>query len=192
MEVRENMLEIEIPPSTEDPYDEATEEFIKISGAKLQLEHSLISIKKWEEKWHKPFLATKDKTYDEIIDYIRCMTIKVSNPDPRVYLFIPTEGIKKVIDYINDPMTATWFSDSTNMAIRKGRSEVVTAEIIYYWMISLNIPSEYQKWHLNQLLTLIKVISIKNSPSKKMGKREQARQTAELNKARRAALNSKG
>lgn len=183
------MIEI-IIPNKDDIWDESRNMFITTKGAKIQLEHSLISLRKWESKWHKSFLATKEKTYEEIIDYIRCMTL-TANVDQNVYYLIPPEELKRVIEYINDPYTATWFSDKSNMP-SSGKREIVTAEIIYYWMITLNVPSEYQKWHLNQLLTLIKVISIKNSPKKKMGKRDQAAQTAALNKARRAKYNSKG
>lgn len=183
------MLEIIIPEKN-DLWDESKGEFITIKGARLQLEHSLISLRKWESKWHKSFLSTKEKTYEEILDYIRCMTLN-SNVDQNVYMLLSQKDIKSVIDYINDPYTATWFSDKSNMP-GSGKREIVTAEIIYYWMISLNVPSEYQKWHLNQLLTLIKVISIKNSPKKKMSRKDQASQTAALNKARRAKYNSKG
>lgn len=185
------MLEI-IVPDKNDLFDEKTERFISIKGAKLKLEHSLISLQKWESKWHKPFLGKSEKTYDEIIDYIRCMTIEPEEVDQRIYQYIPNEEFKNIIDYINDPMTATWFSDQTNLPGHKNRRETVTAEIIYYWMVTSGVPYECSKWHLNQLLTLIKVISIKNAPEKKMGKQEAAAYRASLNKARRAKYNNKG
>lgn len=186
------MLEIVIPDKN-DLYNEVTDEFLPpIKGAKLQLEHSLISLHDWEARWHKPFLGKNEKTYDEIIDYIRCMTIAPKNVDQRIYQYIPKKEFKRIIDYINDPMTATWFSDHTNMLGPKNRRETVTAEIIYYWMVTSGIPYECRKWHLNQLLTLIKVISLKNAPEKKMSSQEAAAYRAAQNKARRAKYNSKG
>lgn len=184
-----NLIEIIIPERT-DLWDEEHETFVTINRTVLQLEHSLISVKVWEERWHKPFLSSGEKTFDEIIDYIRCMTLK-KGVDPNLYIFIPPEEIKRVIDYINDPHTATWFSDHNNLPLKE-KKEKVTAEIIYYWMFSLGISIECQKWHLNQLLTLIKVISIKNSPEKKMSKKEELRQRTAINKARRAKYNSNG
>lgn len=184
------MLEIIIPGGM--LFIEQTEEFIEIKETKLQLEHSLIAIKKWESKWHKPFLGKEDeKTTEEIIDYIRCMTINHVS-DKTIYNYIPKESIKEVIDYIKNPMTATWFSKNRSGGPAKTNTEIITNEIIYYWMVSLNIPFECQKWHINQLLTLIKVVNIKNSPKKKMSKKEEFEQRRALNKARRAKYNSKG
>ena len=184
------MKEIFIPE--QELYNDSTAEFIQIKNTTLQLEHSLISLKKWEQKWHKPFLKKEDKTVEEIVDYIQCMTLNGKSVDPIVYKYLPTNAIEEVTEYIKDPMSATWFSDNSLMGAQKNPNEIVTAEIIYYWMISLNIPVEFEKWHLNQLLTLIKVVSIKNSPKKKMPRREAAQQRAALNAARRAKYNSKG
>lgn len=185
------MLMVTIPDY--EGFNQNTQEFITVKGTTLQLEHSLISLKKWEQKWHVPFLSTNDKTKEQTIDYIRCMTI---NPgvDPKVYRIVPPDVIKQVTEYINDPMTATWFNDQGNKKIgaQKNSGEVVTAEIIYYWMISLNVPVEFQKWHLNQLLTLIRVINVKNTPSKKMGQKEWASQRSAINAARRAKSHSAG
>lgn len=173
-------------------FDSEKNEFIeKIEETTLQLEHSLISLKKWEQKWHKPFLNKEEKTIEELLDYIRCMTLN-RNVDPEVYKHIPPNVFKEIIDYIEDPMTATWFSDNSTIGAQRSSREIVTTEIIYYWMITLNIPVEFQKWHLNQLLTLIKVVSIKNAPKKKMNAREAAQQRAALNASRRAKFNSKG
>ena len=184
------MLKVTIPEQR--LWDEGNEEFIYTKETNLQLEHSLISLKKWERKWHKPFLDKKSqKTDDEIKDYIQCMTL-TPNVDPMIYSYIPDSVIIQVIDYIKDPMTATWFSNYDKIGAAKTSSEVVTAEIIYYWMITLNIPTEFQKWHLNELLTLIKVVNIKNGPKKKMPKHEAARRNAALNEARRAKHKSKG
>lgn len=188
------MIEIIIPKNRY--FNSRTSEIITVpEEVKLQLEHSLISLRKWESKWHKPFLENDDKSHSELIDYIRCMTVN-KTPNPDFYRVIPLEEQQRVIEYIKEPMTATWFSDEKDLTeglkVKIGKKEIITSEIIYYWMITLNIPSEYQKWHLNQLLTLIKVVSKKNAPKKKRGKREEAQRRMELNKKRREMYNSKG
>lgn len=179
------MLKIVIPGI--ELYDEEKEEFITTKPQTLHLEHSLVSLAKWESKWNKPFLTKDNKTYEETIDYIRCMTI-TQNVSEDTYRLLTSENIQQVNEYINLPMTATTFSNQKKTPSK----EVVTAEIIYYWMISLNIPFECQKWHLNRLLTLINVCNIKNRPSKKMSKRDILNRNKALNKARREALNTKG
>lgn len=180
------MLQIVVPVI--EYYDEQKNRFIETKEQTLHLEHSLISLSKWESKWNKPFLSRKDKTQEETLDYIRCMTL-TQNIDPSVYSRLSSENISQVSDYINAPMTATTFSDH-----RTGKADrrIITAELIYYWMINYNIPFECQKWHLNRLLTLIRVCTIKNSPSKKMSEAEVMRQQAELNEIRKAQLNTKG
>lgn len=184
------MLTVTIPDY--EGFNEETQEFITVKGATLQLEHSLISLKKWEQKWHIPFLDKKiEKTAEQMLDYIRCMTIN-PNVNDDVYKIMPQDVAKEIVNYIDDPMTATWFSDNKTIGAQKTSSEVVTAEIIYYWMIALNIPVDFQKWHLNSLLTLIRVINIKNQPDKKMGSKEWATQRAALNAKRRAKSHSKG
>lgn len=188
------MLEILIPEQHYEFFDEKKEEFlppIDIKETKIQIEHSLISIKKWEQKWHKPFLGDKDKTYEELVDYVRCMTL-THGVDPIIYKYIPMKVLNEIVDYIKDPMTATWFRDDGLVGGQKYLKEVVTAEIIYYWMITLNVPVEFQKWHLNQLLTLIKVLNIKNGKKEKVDSKTAARQRAALNAQRRAAHKSKG
>lgn len=187
------MLEIVIPEQHHEFYDEEKETFlyINIKETKIQIEHSLISLKKWEQTWHKPFLGKSEMTYEELSDYIRCMTL-THGVDPEVYDWIPKDIIEKVVEYIKDPMTATWFREDSLVGAQKNSREVVTAEIIYYWMISMSIPVEFQKWHLNQLLTLIKVINIKNGKPNKVDKKTAARERAALNKLRREQYNSKG
>ena len=180
------MLQITIP-STE-LWDEQKEEFVYTKEKTLQLEHSLVSISKWESKWNKSFLSSKEKTTEEIIDYIRCMTI-TQNVDPEIYTRLPNQTIQQIYDYINAPMTATVFSDTGR---KGGNRDVITSELIYYWMIALNIPFECQKWHLNRLLTLIRVCEIKNAPPKKMSKRETMSRNAALNAALRKKYNTKG
>lgn len=182
------MLEVTIPAI--ELFDPDRNEFFKPfeKDQTLVLEHSLLSLHKWEQKWKKPFISDKQKTVEETVDYIRCMTISRS-VDQNVYNHIPPDVIRKVTEYINDPMTATTFRQDPN---RKKNKQIVTAEIIYYWMIAFNIPVEFEKWHLNSLLTLIEVCSIKNSPKKKKSKSEILAENRALNEQRRAALHSKG
>ena len=180
------MLQITIPETEQ--WDESKQEFINTKEQTLQLEHSLISLSKWESKWEKPFLTKEEKSYEETIDYIKCMTLN-KNVDPNVYNNITYESIAKINKYIAAPMTATRIYEDGK---GKGSQEQVTSELIYYWMIALQIPSEYEKWHLNRLLTLIKVCNIKNQPPKKMSKREIMSRNAALNAARRKQFNTKG
>ena len=180
------MLQITIPAG--ERWDEGKQEFIQVKGHTLQLEHSLISLSKWESKWCKAFLSNKDKTYEETMDYIKCMTI-MPNVDPDVYNYLTSDNINQINEYIGAPMTATYFSEDKS---RKAGHDVVTAELIYYWMISLNIPFECQKWHLNRLLALIRVCNIKNQPPKKMSKREIMSRNAALNAARRSQMGTTG
>ena len=180
------MLTIVIPEM--EFWDEINEEFIYPKGQTLQLEHSLVSLSKWESKWHKPFLYTKEKTEEETLDYIRCMTI-TQNVDPDVYNRLTNDNIRQINEYIENPMTATTFTDEKNS---KSSKEIITAEIIYYWMVSLNIPQEYQKWHLNRLITLIRVCNVKNTPPKKRSMRDVMNRNRALNEARRKQLHSKG
>lgn len=178
------MLKITIP--SRELFNDKTQEFAYVHEYTIQLEHSLVSVSKWEAKWNKPFLSHEKKSIEEIIDYVRCMTI-TQNIDPIVYNGLTTENIEMINKYIDAPMTATTFSDKG-----KKNNEIITSELIYYWMIALQIPMECQKWHLNRLITLIKVCNIKNSPSKKMSKNEIMQRNASLNAARRAKLNSNG
>lgn len=180
------MLQITIPDI--EYYDERTEEFFVRKGATIRLEHSLVSVRKWESKWCKSFLSNRNKTDEELLDYVKCMTI-TQNVNPEVYDNLTSDNIAEINKYIEAPMTATTFSEDKNA---KKNREVVTAELIYYWMIALGIPQEYQTWHLNQLLTLIRVCNVKNQPSKKHSGRKTASNYAALNAARRKQLNTKG
>lgn len=183
------MLQIKVP-LTQEGYDEEKEEFVDPIVVVLELEHSLVSISKWESTWHKAFLRDEDKTAEELLDYIKCMTL-TPDVDPDVYNHITEENVEEIKRYISAPMTATVFSKNAFRG-NKANKDVVTAEVIYYWMISLTIPFECQYWHLNKLITLINVCSIKNSPSKKMSRREVMSQNTALNMARRKQLNSRG
>lgn len=180
------MLKITIPAIEQ--YDEVNNEFKYSKEYRLQLEHSLVSLSKWESKWCKPFLETDIKTIEESIDYIRCMTL-TQNVDPEVYRNITQENLDEVAQYIRAPMTATTISDPKK---NTGNRDVVTSEIIYYWMISLNIPFECQKWHLNKLLMLIRVCNTKNQPAKKMSRSEIISRNRALNEARKQKYNTKG
>lgn len=180
------MLRVTIPGS--EFYDESKEEFLVTKSQDLTLEHSLLSVSKWESKWKESFFNKKELTRQQTIDYIRCMTI-TPNVDPLIYRNIPQDVIDQIVEYINDPMTATWFPEEKGRAPSR---EIITSEIVYYWMIAQNIPLEWEKRHLNRLLTLIHVCSIKNAPPKKMSRKDQMAQQRALNAARRAKHKSKG
>lgn len=186
------MLRITIPASEPmEMWDEGTQQFVYTNGAKeqtLTLEHSLVSLSKWESKWCKAFLTKQAKTEEETLDYIKCMTI-TPNVDPEVYERLTREHYKQIEEYIAAPMTATYFSEDKS---NKTSREIVTSELIYYWMIALNIPFECQKWHLNRLITLVRVCNIKNEPPKKRSKRDIMSRNAALNAARRKQFNSNG
>lgn len=180
------MLQITIPAI--ELWDERKQEFVNTKEKTLQLEHSLVSLSKWESKWCKAFLTKTDKTTEEVVDYVKCMTL-TQNVSPDTYDYLTKEHFAQINDYIAAPMTATTFYGDKKQG---GGRETVTAELIYFWMISLNIPFECQKWHLNRLLTLIRVCEVKNTPPKKRSKREMASQYAALNEARRRQLNTRG
>lgn len=182
------MLQITIPGT--ELWDEENGEFVSTKETTLNLEHSLLSLSRWESKWNKAFLSKDNKTLEETRSYIQCMTLN-KNVDPEVYKCLSRKNFDEVNEYISAPMTATHFSQ---LQERKGGfyRETVTSELIYYWMVSLGIPFECQKWHLNRLITLIKVCNIKNTPPKKMSRNEIASRNARLNAARRAKLHSKG
>ena len=179
------MLTITIPAG--ELWDENTDTFVQTKAQTLELEHSLISVSKWESKWGIAFLAEGKKTDEQLTDYIRDMTI-TRGVDPTVYLTLPAETISVITDYIAAPMTATKINERQT----KHSDELVTAELIYYWMISLNIPFECRKWHLNRLLTLVRVINIKNSPQKKLSRAELAARNRTENARRKAQLKTSG
>lgn len=171
-------------------FNNDTMEFIYTKDTTIVLEHSLVSISKWESKFHKPFISKDKKTSEEILYYIQCMTI-TQNVDPNIYNLLTVENIDEVNKYIDDSMTATWFNDSKQPSGRTN-SETITSELIYYWMIALQIPFECQKWHLNRLLVLIRICNIKNQPHKTMSQKEILRSNASLNAQRRKALGTSG
>lgn len=183
------MLRITIPER--EWWDEKTEEFINVKETNLQLEHSLISVSKWEAKWKKSFFNTREpRTYEQQIDYYRCMTIN-QNVDPLVYGSISEDLKKQIDDYINDQQTATYVASSHREGASRGYRGAITSEVIYSWMIENNIPPEYQKWHLSRLLTLIRVCQSRQTPPGK-GAKMSAADRAKLNAARRAKSGSRG
>ena len=179
------MIDIIIPAGEQ--FDEGTMEFTYYKEQKITLEHSLIAISKWESKFEKPFLSSEKSSY-EVLEYIKCMTL-TQNVKPETYTHLSNQNIKDIQAYIEAPMTATTFK---KIEKRGGKREIITAEIIYYWMIAFNIPVEFQKWHLNKLLTLIEVCARKNEPEKKMSRRELSAQHKAINAANRARFHTKG
>lgn len=183
------MLEITVPAV--ELYDSRRNEFFMPFGDKdieLRLEHSLVSLSKWEMTWQKPFLKNEEKSKWESTDYVRCMTLNKNMP-PVVYQYLTNDNLRMVKEYIENPMTATTFSDRDK---KKTSRKIITSEVIYYWMVSYNIPFECEKWHLNRLLTLINVCSIENQPKKKMSRKDELAQRKALNESRRKQFNTRG
>lgn len=172
-------------------FDENTQTFLYTNETVLNLEHSLISISKWESIWKKPFFETTEMTRDESISYIKCMSLNKHAPD-EVFMSVTDDEIDNVVKYMNDSMTATWFADNKDST--SGKKQIVTSELVYYWMIMFNIPVEFEKWHINRLMTLIRIFIAKNQKKdkKRVSKKDFYSQRDALNKKRRAAHNSKG
>lgn len=179
------MIRIRIPAG--EFFDEDTNKFITIKETTLEFEHSLISLSKWESKWKKPFLGKAQRTDAETLDYIRAMCLN-RDPDPNAFLAMTPAQISELGDYIADTMTATTIRETGS----RGGREIITAEIIYFWMVTLQIPFECQKWHLNRLITLVRVINEKNKPAKKIPRSEMINRNRSLNAQRRQRHNSKG
>lgn len=180
------MLQINIP--AQEYYDERNEMFINVPAVTLKLEHSLVAISKWESKWNKAFLGKREKTREETLDYIRCMTLN-EYVDPIVYSELTNADLYKVKEYLEAKMTASCLPERD-----KGESgDTVTSELIYYWMVALQIPFECQYWHINRLLTLIQICNMKNNPDKrKMSREELLARNRALNAERRAKYHSRG
>lgn len=169
-------------------FDEKTDEFVSVGGIELELEHSLVSLSKWESKWNKPFLGKGEKSTEEVLDYIRCMIVTPNFP-PEVLLKLSEDNVKAINEYLEAKMTATWFGDSPGAP---GSRDVITSELIYYWMITFNIPFECQYWHLNRLFTLIRVCNAKQAKPKKMSRAEVIARQRQLNEERKKQLGTRG
>lgn len=182
------MLEITIPAI--DLFDDEKQEFVVIEEQTLKLEHSLVSLSKWEAKWHIPYISDKEKTMEQTLDYIKFMTL-TENVNPNVYVFMAHNNkiIDEINQYIDDSQTASIVLDNSRGS---NSGEFISSETLYYWMISLQIPFECQYWHLNRLIALIKFCSAKNAPGKKMSQSDIMSRNKALNDARRKALGSKG
>ena len=179
------MLKLVVPPR--EFFDEETNEFFSVEGATLTLEHSLLSLSRWESKWKRPFLSDGPKTAEEIHHYIRCMSLQ-ELPIGAEMLY--TQATYDAVNaYISDPMTATTITEPPG---KRNNRETITAEIVYYWMVALNIPFECERWHFQRLLTLVRVCNIKNSPGKKRNRHEALAQQRDLNAARRQAQGTTG
>ncbi len=185
------MLTITIPES--EAFDERTGRFITLKAQTLKMEHSLLSLQKWESKHHKYYIGNEDLTNEEVIDYIRCMTI--NQVEDYVFDFLTESNLKEITEYIANPMTATWFSDDKKQNSNGShKEEIVTSEVIYAAMIALGIPIEiFEKRHLNHLITLIRVCKETQNPEKdKRSPKDLAMHYSELNKMRKAKLGTRG
>lgn len=185
------MIEVHLPES--EVYDEVAGVFMQLPEINLRFEHNLVSVSKWEATWHKPFIDSKDKTFEETLSYLAAMDLD-GEKELSVYSRLSPKDLNAVLEYIDAPMTATTFTEVPGSAggPRGGSGEYVTSELIYYWMISLQIPMECQYWHLKRLLTLIKVVNLKNQPKKKMSRTEALNQQRALNAKRRAQMGTRG
>jgi hypothetical protein len=170
-----------------DMFDDSSQQFIKQGGTTLELEHSLVSLSKWESEFEKPFLGRTEKTVDEILAYIKAMVL---NKVPEgIFSELSEENFSEINNYIEAKMTATWFHEAPGAPASR---DVITAELIYYWMITFQIPLECERWHLNRLFTLIRVCNIKQAKPKKMSRSEIAARNRELNTRRKEQLGTRG
>lgn len=190
------MFELKI--DAKEGWDASKNEFVQTKATIICLEHSLVSLSKWEAHFRKPYLSTEKKTREEILYYVKCMTI-TQNVDPKIYELLSESDLQQINSYITDTATATWFNDikQEGAAPVRQNKQIITSELIYYWMVSYQIPFECQKWHLNRLLTLIRICNVEEAKSNgkhggKMSKRDILSQNRALNAARKQKLNTKG
>lgn len=176
------MLEIDV--AQEESFDESTEKFVVSKRFRVALEHSLVSMSKWESVWEEPFLGDKDKTSEQTISYVKMMLL-TSDVPPEVFQKLLSKHIDQIKNYISAKMTATTITETPGS---KSYREIVTSELVYYWMFSMSIPMECEHWHLNRLITLIRVFGAKNAPKRKMSMADRRA----LNKQRQAKYNTRG
>lgn len=184
------MLAITVRFNEREAYDEATNEFVMINDGEfeLELEHSLASLSKWESEFEVPFLSDREMTWEQMLGYIKAMTLTPNVP-PEVYLHLSSGDVEMINGYLNRKMTATWFKETPGT--QKKSRETYTAEVIYYMMFSLNIPTECENWHLAKLLTLIRVFNEKNRKPDKVDQKQAAVDRQRINEQRRAAAEAK-
>lgn len=174
----------------EESFDEENQMFVFLDEPVcLVLEHSLLSLSKWESEFEKPFLSADQKTPEETNAYIKAMILTPDYPED-IILKLTKKNQTEINDYIGSNYSATTFGKA--QAVKRGRPEVITSELIYYWMVSYNVPFECEEWHLNRLFNLLQVCNIKNSKQKKMPKREAAAMQRDLNAKRKAELGTSG
>lgn len=182
------MLQITVPKT--EIFNENTNQFLWIPETTIQMEHSLVSLSKWEEKHHKAYLDPKlQHSATEILDYFKCMTI-TKNVKDSVFLALSQRNIEEISSYINDPMTATTFNEMATT--KKHSSKFITSEYLYFCMFSLGVPIECEKWHINRLMTLLKIFEEENKPQKKRSEAETLNYYAKLNAERKRKWHTKG
>lgn len=179
---------LKITVGAEEAFDEETQEFVFRGGVTLQLEHSLVSLSKWESEYEKPFLGSEEKTADELVGYVKAMCLTPEVPE-EVFLNLNEANFNAINAYINAKMTATWFNEAPGAP--KAR-EVITSELIYYWLTVFQIPFDVETWHLNRLFTLIRICNVKSAKPKKMSRAQVAERNRRLNEQRREQLKTSG
>ena len=180
------MLRIKI--TSGEAFDEESQKFVDIEPEYLDFEHSLVSLSKWEAEYEKPFLSKEEKTTEEIRAYLRHMLLTPDVSDEKLDR-LSSEDYNRINEYISAKRTATWFREGP---VGRGPQPTITSELIYYWMVAMTIDWDAQYWHINRLLTLIRICNEKNAPKKKMSRAEMAAQRRSLNEQRRAQMGTTG